>query len=221
MSFNGVEIPKEGSKIELIQGQLKVPSNPIIPFIEGDGTGRDIWKAAVRVFDAAVEKAFAGDRKVCWYEIFAGEKGPWQVWGVATQRHPGCDQDLSGGHQGTPDHPGRRRYSKPERHPSPSVESLCLRTSGEVLCRRAVSGQGTREDERGDLPGEYRRCLCRHRVAAGQPGKRPGSSSFWARTWERRSGAIRASASSPSPSRGPAIWSAAPSAMPSGTGARW
>ena len=65
MSFNGVEIPQKGSKIELIRSRLKVPPNPIIPFIEGDGTGRDIWKAAVRVFDAAVEKAFGGDRKVC------------------------------------------------------------------------------------------------------------------------------------------------------------
>ena len=74
MSFNGVEVPKEGSKIELAQGQLRVPANPIIPFIEGDGTGRDIWRAAVRVFDAAVDKAYPGQRRVCWYEIFAGEK---------------------------------------------------------------------------------------------------------------------------------------------------
>ncbi len=80
MSFNGVEIPKEGSRIELIEGQLKVPPNPVIPFIEGDGTGRDIWKAAVRVFDAAVEKAFSGDRKICWYEVFAGEKA-WRQFG--------------------------------------------------------------------------------------------------------------------------------------------
>ena len=74
MSFNGVEVPQEGSRIRLDQGQLSVPANPIIPYIEGDGTGRDIWRAAVRVFDAAVDKAYAGERKVCWYEIFAGEK---------------------------------------------------------------------------------------------------------------------------------------------------
>jgi hypothetical protein len=51
-----------------------VPDNPIIPFIEGDGTGRDIWKASQRVFDAAVEKAYGGKRAIRWFEIFAGEK---------------------------------------------------------------------------------------------------------------------------------------------------
>src|SRR5258708_244540 len=53
---------------------VKVPGNPIIPFIEGDGTGRDIWKASRRVFDAAVEKAYGGKRRVVWFEVFAGEK---------------------------------------------------------------------------------------------------------------------------------------------------
>ncbi len=74
MSYNGVEVPKDGSKIIMARGQLSVPHNPIIPFIEGDGTGRDIWRAAVRVFDAAVTKAYAHKRRVHWYEIFAGEK---------------------------------------------------------------------------------------------------------------------------------------------------
>jgi len=55
-------------------GALNVPSNPIVPFIEGDGTGPDIWRAAVRVFDAAVEKAYGGDRKIGWHEVLAGEK---------------------------------------------------------------------------------------------------------------------------------------------------
>jgi len=74
MSYNGVEVPKGGAKIHYSNGKLFVPENPIVPFIEGDGTGRDIWRASVRVFDAAVEKAFGGKRKVFWYEIFAGEK---------------------------------------------------------------------------------------------------------------------------------------------------
>jgi isocitrate dehydrogenase len=55
-------------------GELQVPNNPIIPFIEGDGTGRDIWRASVRVLDAAVEKAYGGEKKIAWYEVFAGEK---------------------------------------------------------------------------------------------------------------------------------------------------
>src|SRR6266404_1218802 len=54
--------------------QLVVPDQPIIPFIEGDGTGPDIWKASVRVFDAAVAKAYGGKRKISWQEVYAGEK---------------------------------------------------------------------------------------------------------------------------------------------------
>lgn len=72
--YNGVPIPSEGSLIGYENGQYRVPDNPIIPFIEGDGTGRDIWKASRRVFDAAVDKAYGGKRRVAWYEIFAGEK---------------------------------------------------------------------------------------------------------------------------------------------------
>ena len=56
------------------QNKLQVPDEPIIPFIEGDGTGPDIWRASVRVFDAAVEKAYGGKRKIAWLEVFAGEK---------------------------------------------------------------------------------------------------------------------------------------------------
>src|SRR5881398_3258552 len=60
--------------ITLQDGRLNVPNDPIIPFIEGDGTGPDIWRASVRVLDAAVEKAYAGKRKIAWMEVYAGEK---------------------------------------------------------------------------------------------------------------------------------------------------
>ncbi len=73
-SYNGLPLPADGSKITYSNGKYNVPDNPIIPFIEGDGTGRDIWKASKRVFDAAVEKAYNGKRRIAWYEIFAGEK---------------------------------------------------------------------------------------------------------------------------------------------------
>ncbi|HUX73656.1 MAG TPA: NADP-dependent isocitrate dehydrogenase [Steroidobacteraceae bacterium] len=66
--------PTDGAKITVANGKLHVPQNPIIPFIEGDGTGRDIWRASVRVLDAAVAKAYGGRRKIHWLEIFAGEK---------------------------------------------------------------------------------------------------------------------------------------------------
>src|ERR1700720_2249029 len=69
-----VKIPVGGEKITISNGKLHVPNHPIIPFIEGDGTGRDIWRASVRVFDAAVERAYGGKRKIAWMEVFAGEK---------------------------------------------------------------------------------------------------------------------------------------------------
>src|SRR5712675_2272472 len=73
-SYNGVSVPTGGRKIGYAGGRYAVPDNPIIPFIEGDGTGRDIWKASLRVFNAAVERAYKGERRVAWYEVFAGEK---------------------------------------------------------------------------------------------------------------------------------------------------
>ena len=63
-----------GQKITIENGKLNVPDNPIIPFIEGDGIGPDIWAASVRVFDAAVEKAYGGSRKIEWLEVLTGEK---------------------------------------------------------------------------------------------------------------------------------------------------
>ncbi len=69
-----LQAPVGGEKITLSGGRLRVPDQPIVPFIEGDGTGRDIWRASVRVFDAAVAQAYGGRRKIHWLEIFAGEK---------------------------------------------------------------------------------------------------------------------------------------------------
>ena len=73
-SYNGIALPSGGGAITFRDGKLRIPDNPIIPYIEGDGTGRDIWAASVRVFDAAVERAYDGMRKIHWYEVFAGEK---------------------------------------------------------------------------------------------------------------------------------------------------
>ena len=74
MGYEKIKVPTEGEKITMKDGVLQVPDNVVLPFIEGDGTGRDIWKASVRVFDAAVEKAYGGKRKVQWMEVYAGEK---------------------------------------------------------------------------------------------------------------------------------------------------
>src|SRR6267143_1944743 len=72
--YNGRAIPQDGKAIEFVGGKFVIPDRPIIPFIEGDGTGRDMWKASRRVFDSAVEQAYGGKRKIAWLEVFAGEK---------------------------------------------------------------------------------------------------------------------------------------------------
>jgi len=73
-SYNNNPIPANGEPIVVRDGKLSVPDNPILPFIEGDGTGPDIWRASRMVFDAAVQRAYGGRRSVAWYEVFAGEK---------------------------------------------------------------------------------------------------------------------------------------------------
>lgn len=73
-SYRHIKVPSDGTKITSSGKGLQVPDRPIIPFIEGDGTGPDIWRASVRVFDAAIKKAYGGKRSIAWMEIYAGEK---------------------------------------------------------------------------------------------------------------------------------------------------
>jgi isocitrate dehydrogenase len=82
MAYTQVKVPAGGEKISIKNGVLQVPDEPILPFVEGDGTGRDIWRASVRVFDAAVQKAYGGKRKIHWMEVYAGEKAfrQFQTW---------------------------------------------------------------------------------------------------------------------------------------------
>ena len=74
MGYQTIQIPPDGEKITIHNGVLNVPDHPIVPFVEGDGTGRDIWRAAVRVMDAAVARAYGGKREIHWMEVYAGEK---------------------------------------------------------------------------------------------------------------------------------------------------
>ena len=71
--YNGIAVP-QGEKVTFVNGKPQCPNHPIIPFIEGDGTGADIWRASKRVFDAAVEKAYGQNRSIKWFEVLAGEK---------------------------------------------------------------------------------------------------------------------------------------------------
>jgi isocitrate dehydrogenase len=73
-AYNGNPVPLDGQTITYVDGGFVIPDRPVIPYIEGDGTGRDIWKASQRVFDAAVKKVFGGKKHVVWYEVYAGEK---------------------------------------------------------------------------------------------------------------------------------------------------
>src|SRR5688500_11445930 len=72
-------VPPDGERITFADGTLTVPDHPIVPFIEGDGTGPDIWRASVRVFDAAVQRAYRGSRRIAWMEVLAGEKAHTRV----------------------------------------------------------------------------------------------------------------------------------------------
>jgi len=81
-TFQKIKAPTQGDVITIQNGKLSVPDHPIIPFIEGDGTGADIWRASQLVFDAAVKKAYGGKRKIEWFEVYAGEKShkKWNDW---------------------------------------------------------------------------------------------------------------------------------------------
>src|SRR5260370_39193262 len=76
------QVPKDGQPISFSAGRISVPDRPVIPFIEGDGTGPDLWRASQRVLDAAVEKAYGGKPKIAWVEVFAGEnsKNLFDTW---------------------------------------------------------------------------------------------------------------------------------------------
>jgi len=114
ISYNGLKLPKNGKPIEYANGQFEVPDHPILPFIEGDGTGRDIWKASQRVFNAAVEKAYGGQRAIRWFEIFAGER-PFASSATGSGRFGGRRARPESFHQGSAHHAGRRRYSLAQR----------------------------------------------------------------------------------------------------------
>jgi isocitrate dehydrogenase len=74
MPYKNIKVPADGARVTIRDGRLQVPDRPILPFIEGDGTGPDIWRASVRVLDAAVAKAYGGKRRIAWMEVYAGEK---------------------------------------------------------------------------------------------------------------------------------------------------
>ena len=147
-------------KITLTDGVLDVPDDPIIPFIEGDGTGVDIWPASQLVLDAAAKKH---GKTIEWKEVLAGQKafdatGDWlpeeTVAGVP--RPPHRDQG--------PAHDARgRRHPQPQRRAAPDHGPLRVPAAGALVHGRAVAGEAPREGRHGDLPGEHRGHLRRPR----------------------------------------------------------
>jgi hypothetical protein len=136
MMFQHIKVPAEGKKITVnADFSLNVPDNPIIPYIEGDGTGVDISPVMIKVVDAAVAKAYRGKRKISWMEIYSGEKstkvyGP-DVW---------LPEGLCGLDQGSIDHPDRRRHPVAQRRFAPATRSVCLSAADTLFQGRAVTG---------------------------------------------------------------------------------
>jgi isocitrate dehydrogenase len=169
--YQHIKVPEAGQKITVnADFSLNVPDQPIIPFIEGDGTGLDITPVMIKVVDAAVAKAYGGKKKIQWMEVYAGEKST-KVYGPDVWLPP---ETLAGGQglrrldQGPADHAGRRRHPLAERRAAPGTRPVRLPAPDPVLRRRAVAGQGAAEGRHGDLPRELRRHLRRHRVRGGQ-----------------------------------------------------
>jgi isocitrate dehydrogenase len=128
-----------GEKIRIEKGVLKVPDNPVIPYIEGDGTGPDIWKASVRVFDAAVERVYKGGKKIIWKEVLAGEKafrttGDW----LPGETLSAFREYLVG--KRSADNSCRWGHALFERCFTPGAGSLHLLPACKIFCRCSQSG---------------------------------------------------------------------------------
>jgi isocitrate dehydrogenase len=165
-TYKLVSVPTDGHPIRMgADGKLQVPDRPILPFIEGDGTGADIWRASQRVFDAAVEKAYGGKRKIAWCEVFAGEKAfnRFQDW-LPTRPVTAFREFLVGikGPLTTPIGGGIRSLNVTLRQISTST-SACVPCAGSTACRAPSSARPGRH---GDLPREHRGHLRRVEWAA-------------------------------------------------------
>ena len=154
-----------GSKVTIENGKLIVPDDPILPFIEGDGIGPDIWAASERVLDAAVEKAYGGKRKIYWKEVLAGQKafdatGEW----LPDETLEAIEKYLVAikGPLTTPVGGGHPLI---ECGAAPEVGSFCLPPPGALVYRCALSGETAGTDRYGYFSGKYRRHIRRYRIS--------------------------------------------------------
>ena len=154
----------DGQPITMQNGRLQVPDRPIIPFIEGDGTGPDIWRASQRVFDAAVAKAYGGKRQIVWQEVLAGQKSFDKIGQLAAGRNARRVPRIARRHQGPAHDAGRRRHPLAERGAAAIARFVRLPAAGALLPGRAHAGEAAGAGRHGDLPREHGRHLRRHRV---------------------------------------------------------
>ena len=146
-TYQKLTAPRTGRKITRdASGRLVVPDDPIIPFIEGDGTGPDIWAASVRVFDAAVEKAYGGRAPHRLARDLRGREGERRLrrGHLAARRHARGDPRVPGRHQGPAHHARRRRHPQHQRRPAPDPRPLRLRAAGALVRGRALAGEAAR-----------------------------------------------------------------------------
>ena len=220
-----LQLPAGGEKITIADGKLHVPDQPIIPFIEGDGTGpRHLARerAGVRCGRA---KAYGGKRKIHWMEVFAGEKANKALQHLAARRNRRRLPRLPGLDQGTADDAGRRRHPLAQRGAAAIAGPVRLPAAGALVQGRALARAGAGEGRHGDLPREHRGHLRGHRVRGGlrrlqevpRAVQAELSRNNTPRSASRRA---RASASSPPRRRAPSGCSARPSSTRSPTSAR-
>ena len=156
--------PPAGGKISIQNGKLTVPENPIIPFIRGDGTGPDIWAASVRVFDAAVQKAYGGKTQDVLVRGLRRRERSRQVRQLAAGRHGRGVQGISRRHQRPAHHAGRRRHPLAQRRAAPDARPLRLPAPGAIFHGRALAREASGEGGHGHLPRKHRGHLRGHRI---------------------------------------------------------
>ena len=169
------QIPSHGSKITQENGKLKVPDHPILPFIEGDGTGRDIWRASVGVFDAAVDEGLRGQAQDRLGGGLRRREGVQAVRQLAPRRDRRGLPRLSRRHQGAPDDPGGRRHPLAQRGAKAAPRPLRLPAPGPLVQGRPFAGEAAGQGGHGDLPREHGGHLRRHRMGGGERGREEGA----------------------------------------------
>ncbi len=165
--YQHIKVPQGGQKISVNKDfSLTVPDQPIIPYIEGDGTGLDITPVMLKVVDAAVAKSYGGKRRIHWMEVFAGEKstkvyGP-DVW--LPEETLAAVKEYVVSIKGPLTTPVGGGIRVAQRGAAPGTRPVCVPAPDPVFQGRAQPGEGAGEDQHGDLPRELGRHLRRHRV---------------------------------------------------------